>query len=252
MMQYTDVYALTPKGKQELLSAATTISPAEIDLLIRFNGLLTLAQIRVGMSAGDAFTDFDKTLSMLIQKGLTAPAVADPFAASLQFQFSHSSMTEADAEAEACAESLKTAHFYVRIARTRGLPRARVAGARMSALIVDDEVQLAKFLGHFLTFEGFDVRVAGCRAEVVAELRKQPVPDLILLDVMLPDADGFDILLRIRAHPALKDVPVIMLTAKATREAVLKGLAGGADGYITKPVETEYLLQAVRTVVGLH
>jgi CheY-like chemotaxis protein len=251
-MQYTDVYAVTPKGQQELLSSATTISPAEVDLLIRFNGLLTLAQIRQGISADAALASFDRTLGMLISKGLTAPAVPDPFAASMQFQFSHSSMTEADAEADACAESLKTAHFYVRIARKRGLPRARVAGARMSALIVDDEVQLAKFLGHFLTFEGFDVRVAGCRAEVVAELRKQPVPDVILLDVMLPDADGFDILLRIRAHPALKDVPVIMLTAKATREAVLKGLAGGADGYITKPVETEYLLQAVRTVVGLH
>jgi two-component system, OmpR family, response regulator len=251
-MHTTDVYAVTPKGKQELLSSATSISPAEIDLLIRFNGLLTLAQIRQGMSAGAALAGFDQTLGLLIQKGLTAPVVADPFAASMQFQFSHSSMTEADAEADACAESLKTAHFYVRIARNRGQQRARVASARMSALIVDDEAQLAKFLGHFLTFEGFDVRVAGCRAEVVAELRKQPVPDLILLDVMLPDADGFDILLRIRAHPALKDVPVIMLTAKATREAVLKGLAGGADGYITKPVETEYLLQAVRTVLGLH
>ncbi|HEX5286259.1 MAG TPA: response regulator, partial [Polaromonas sp.] len=94
--------------------------------------------------------------------------------------------------------------------------------------------------------------VAGCRAEIVAEIRKPPIPDLVLLDVMMPDADGFDILLRIRSHPALKDVPVIMLTAKASREAVLKGLAGGADGYITKPVETESLLQAVRTVVGLQ
>jgi two-component system OmpR family response regulator len=115
---------------------------------------------------------------------------------------------------------------------------------------VDDDEHLAKFLHHYLTFEGFDVRVAGSRAEVVAEFRKPPIPDLVLLDVMLPDADGFDILLRIRSHPQLKDVPVIMLTAKATREAVLKGLASGADGYITKPVETESLLQAVRTVLG--
>jgi two-component system, OmpR family, response regulator len=251
-MHYDDVYAVTPKGKQELLSSATTVSPVEMDLLIRFNGLLTLSQIRQGMSASAALASFDKTLGLLIQKGLTAPVVADPFATSMQFQFSHSSITEADAEADACAESLKTAHFYVRIARNRGQQRVRTPGTRMSALIVDDEAQLAKFLGHFLTFEGFDVRVAGCRAEVVAELRKQPIPDLILLDVMLPDADGFDILLRIRAHPALKDVPVIMLTAKATREAVLKGLAGGADGYITKPVETDYLLQAVRTVLGLQ
>ncbi|OGB05750.1 MAG: hypothetical protein A3E79_00825 [Burkholderiales bacterium RIFCSPHIGHO2_12_FULL_61_11] len=122
----------------------------------------------------------------------------------------------------------------------------------MSVILIDDEPQLAKFLSHYLRFEGFDVRVAGCRAEIVAEIRKPPIPDLVLLDVMLPDADGFDILLRIRSHPALKDVPVIMLTAKATRESVLKGLAAGADGYITKPVETDVLLQAVRTVMGLQ
>ncbi|MGH6640233.1 MAG: response regulator, partial [Polaromonas sp.] len=137
-------------------------------------------------------------------------------------------------------------------ARKREPPRPRAVGERLSAIIVDDEAHLAKFLYHYLTFEGFDVRVAGSRAEVVAEFRKPPIPDLVLLDVMLPDADGFDILLRIRSHPVLKDVPVIMLTAKASREAVLKGLAGGADGYVTKPVETESLLQAVRTVVGLQ
>jgi DNA-binding response OmpR family regulator len=55
----------------------------------------------------------------------------------------------------------------------------------------------------------------------------------------------------VRQHPALKDVPVVMLTGKATREAVLKGIAGGADGYITKPFEPEALLRAVRTVLGL-
>ena len=87
--------------------------------------------------------------------------------------------------------------------------------------------------------------------EVIAEFRKSPVPDLILLDVMLPDTDGFDILLRLRQHPALQNVPVIMLTGKATREAVIKGLAGGADGYITKPFEADALMRAVRTVIGL-
>ncbi|MDP3757650.1 response regulator transcription factor, partial [Polaromonas sp.] len=113
------------------------------------------------------------------------------------------------------------------------------------------EPMLAKFIQTYLSFEGFQVRLAGNRAEVVAEFRKQPVPDLILLDVMLPDADGFDILLRLRQHPALKNVPVIMLTGKATRESVIKGLASGADGYVTKPFEADALMRAVRTVVGL-
>ncbi len=92
---------------------------------------------------------------------------------------------------------------------------------------------------------------ASNRAEVIAEFQRPPLPDLVLLDVVLPDADGFDILIRMRQHPVLKSVPVMMLTAKATREAVLKGLAGGADGYITKPFEADGLIKAIKSVLGL-
>jgi two-component system OmpR family response regulator len=69
--------------------------------------------------------------------------------------------------------------------------------------------------------------------------------------VVLPDADGFDILARVRQHPVLKEVPVLLLTGRATREAVLQGLTLGADGYLTKPFEPDALLHAVRTVLGL-
>ena len=86
---------------------------------------------------------------------------------------------------------------------------------------------------------------------LVAEVRRPPVPDLILLDVMLPDADGFDILMRLRQHPVLQHVAVIMLTAKTTREAVIRGMSLGADGYITKPCAPDALMRAVRTVLGL-
>jgi two-component system, OmpR family, response regulator len=248
-MHNNDIYAVTFKGQQELRSAATTISPAEVDLLVRLDGILSITQIR--QSVGEAVgPTLESTLKLLVAKGLAESVPPDPFAGSQQLQLSAAALTAADAEADFCAATLKKANYYVRIARKRESPRQRAPGERLSAIIVDDEEHLAKFLHHYLTFEGFDVRVAGSRAEVVAEFRKPPIPDLVLLDVMLPDADGFDILLRIRAHPQLKDVPVIMLTAKATREAVLKGLASGADGYVTKPVETESLLQAVRTVLG--
>jgi len=244
-----DIYAVTSKGQQELRSAATSISPAEVELLVRLDGVLSLGQIR--QSVGDAAgAGLESTMTLLIAKGLAEMVPPDPFAGSLQLQLSATALTAADAEADFCTATLKKSNYFVRIARPRGTPRQRAPGERLSVIVVDDEEHLAKFLHHYLTFEGFDVRVAGSRAEVVAEFRKPPIPDLVLLDVMLPDADGFDILLRIRAHPQLKDVPVIMLTAKATREGVLKGLAGGADGYVTKPVETESLIQAVRTVLG--
>ncbi|MEO7887144.1 response regulator [Polaromonas sp.] len=248
-MHPSNVYAVTSKGQQELRSSATSISQPEIELLVRLDGVLTVAQIRQSVGGTDNAV-VDGILDLLYGKGLIDLVQPDPFAASLQFHLSPSALTAADAEADACAATLKKSNYYVRIARKRGAARVRAAGERLSAIIVDDEEHLAKFLQSYLTFEGFDVRTAGSRAEIVAEFRKQPIPDLVLLDVMLPDADGFDILLRIRSHPVLKDVPVIMLTAKATRESVLKGLAGGADGYITKPVEAESLIQAVRTVLG--
>jgi len=248
-LDYTDVYGVTSKGEQELRGSVTTISPPEVELLVRLDGVLTLAQIRQGMSAA-ALETFDDMLRMLVFKNLAAVVHPDSFAASLQFQFSAMALTRANAEADACAASLKNSSYYVRIAHKRALHLPRAPGQRLSAIVVDDDPLLASFLSQYLIFEGFDVRIAGSRAEVVAEFRKPPRPDLVLLDVMLPDADGFDILLRIRAHPALKDVPVIMLTAKATRESVLKGLAGGANGYVTKPVEIDALLEAVRTVVG--
>jgi two-component system OmpR family response regulator len=86
----------------------------------------------------------------------------------------------------------------------------------------------------------------------VAQLSARPAPDVILLDVNLPDANGFDILLKVRQHPQLKSIPIIMLTSQASREDVLRGLAGGADGYITKPYEQEALLTGIKAVLGMH
>ena len=93
--------------------------------------------------------------------------------------------------------------------------------------------------------------VAGNRDEILAALRKPPPPDLILLDVMLPDTDGFEVLTKVREVEALKTVPVIMATGKTSREAVLNGLRRGADGYITKPYDVDVLLKAAGTVLGV-
>jgi two-component system OmpR family response regulator len=116
--------------------------------------------------------------------------------------------------------------------------------------VVEDDPDLAKLLKTYLKLEGIETVVAANRAEVGEALRRPSVPDLVLLDVQLPDLDGFDVLLRIRAHPLLRLVPVIMLTGEATRAAVLKGLHGGADGYVTKPFQIDVVIKAVQTVLG--
>jgi two-component system OmpR family response regulator len=249
-MQNDSIYALTGRGQNELRSGVTTLSPPELELLVRIDGVLSIGQIKAGMPTmtGDTFAS---TFQRLLDRYLVTVAEVDPFAEQFDSQLSQLDLSLAEAEADAGAKSLRKAGYYVSIARKRGPSRPLAPGELLSAIVVEDEPMLAKFIQSYLAFEGFRVRLAGNRAEVVAEFRKAPIPNLILLDVMLPDADGFDILLRLRQHPALKHVPIIMLTGKATREAVIKGLASGADGYVTKPFEADALMRAVRTVVGL-
>lgn len=245
-----DVYTLTPRGQEELRGGATSLSQTEIELLVRIDGSQTVSQLRAGMTPA-ASGMFTAAFMVLQDKKLVMLAEVDPFTEQFSARMSDFAVTQAEEEADSGAASLKKAGYYVRIARPRGPAKPREPGHTLSAIVVDDEPMLAKFIQSYLSFEGFKVRVASNREEVVAEFRKQPAPDLILLDVVLPDADGFDILLRLRQHPALKDVPVIMLTGKATREAVLKGLAAGADGYVTKPFEADALMHVVRTVLAL-
>ncbi len=148
--------------------------------------------------------------------------------------------------------TLKQKGYYVRIARRPAGEIERTEGWQPMILVVDDDPDLQKLIRTFLKMEGFNVRAAFKRDDIPIALRQQPAPDLVLLDVQLPDANGFDILAKMRMHPALKTMPIIMLTAEATREAVLKGLRGGADGYVTKPFEPDSVVAAVKAVLGLN
>ena len=249
-MQDLQIYTLTSKGENELRGSGTMLSPTHIELLVRIDGRLTIGQLRASMSAISAHV-FDSTLQDLIDLRMLVKAETDLFAEQFQIHLDKSVLSLAEAEADSGTSSLTRAGYYVGIARKRGPARVLKPGEVLSAVVVEDELILAKFIQSYLSFEGFQVRLATKRAEIVAEFNNPITPDLILLDVMLPDADGFDVLLRIRRHPVLKNVPVIMLTGKATREAVIQGLASGADGYITKPFQADALTSAIRTVLGL-
>jgi two-component system, OmpR family, response regulator len=248
-MQDADIYALSPQGEREIKGGKTVLTPRLIELLVRMDGALTLGQIRASMPDYPQ-DEFYFAVSVLLGRGFVRHK-NDSFGDHLQFSPKKTFVEKAQAEGEAAAMSLGRAGYYVSIARARKAARLIGADERMTALVVDDEPALAKCVQSYLEFEGFSVRLAANRAEIVDQLRTPPVPDLVLLDVVLPDADGFDILLRMREHAVLKNVPVIMLTGKATRESVIKGLARGADGYVTKPFEPDALMEAVRSVLGL-
>lgn len=248
-MHPQDVYAPTQRGESQLRSSSTTLSAAELELLVRFDGLLTLQQVLDGLSESSR-ASFPRVFQQLQAAGLLQLMEADPLTLTWNADVRSLARAVGEEEVNAGLASLQRSGFYVQIARQRQA-HAPQSGRALTAVVVEDEPTLAKFTTMLLTLSGFEVRHAANRAEVVAQIRRPPVPDVILLDVMLPDADGFDILERVRQHPVLKDVPVVMLTAKATRESVIRGISLGADGYITKPCSADGLLQVVRTVLGL-
>jgi DNA-binding response OmpR family regulator len=117
-------------------------------------------------------------------------------------------------------------------------------------LIADDEPNIVVSLEYLMKREGFEVAVVSdgeAALKAVASLR----PDLILLDIMLPKKDGFEVCQQIRANPEWRGVKVVMLTAKGRDTEVTKGLALGADAYVTKPFSTKDLVAQVRQLLGL-
>jgi two-component system, OmpR family, response regulator len=257
IVQDEDVYALTDKGDHELHRTGTALSPTELEVLVLVNGRANVADM-VRHARGIEPQAVHAALRKLVTGGFVASKAqvhADVIDAGDFFESKLGPAvgddSSAHAEADDTHSGLQQQGYYVRISRRARTSRTPPAGRKVTVLAVDDDPDVAKLLGTYLGFEGFEARIATNRAEIVAGLRQAPPPDLVLLDVMLPDVDGFEVLARMRQHPALKSVPVIMLTAKATREAVLKGLHGGADGYVTKPFQVDSLIQAVRVVLGL-
>lgn len=118
-------------------------------------------------------------------------------------------------------------------------------------LIVDDEPNILISLEFLMKREGFQVATAvdGEQAlQQVAEFK----PDLMLLDVMMPRKNGYEVCETLRADPAFTGLKIIMLTAKGREVEVEKGLALGADAYMTKPFATRDLVVQVRRLLGLH
>jgi len=116
---------------------------------------------------------------------------------------------------------------------------------RRKILVVDDEERMVRFIRLNLEHDGFQVFEAFRGTQAIQVLREQ-LPDLVLLDVMMPDIDGFDVLKMIRE---INSVPVIMLTAKSEEDDKVHGLELGADDYITKPFSPRELVSRVRAVL---
>lgn len=259
VLEDTEVLELTKNGERELRELGTTLTPTQLEALVLVDGYSNVAQVikRTHSMAPDALRS---RLGELVGKGLisaragNADDVLDPgdfFTIKTTAADTAAAGERTRAEADANTEFLRRNGYCVNMARRPAAKRELAAGHKPMVLVIDDDPDICKLLQMFLKMENIDTRTAANREEIVAEFRRSPLPDMVLLDVHLTDVNGFDVLAKMRQHPMLKTLPVIMLTAEATREAVLKGILGGADGYITKPFEIHPLIRAVKTVLGL-
>ncbi|MBN2034341.1 MAG: response regulator [Deltaproteobacteria bacterium] len=115
-------------------------------------------------------------------------------------------------------------------------------------LVVDDEEDILELLRFNLAGEGFQVVCATTGEEALGKV-KSDMPDLILLDLMLPGIDGLEVAKRLKSLPETRGVPLVMLTAKGEEEDIVKGLEIGADDYITKPFSPKVLAARIRAVL---
>lgn len=125
-----------------------------------------------------------------------------------------------------------------------------MADEKRTVLVVDDDPASAQLLNELLKGE-YKVRLAGSGAQALKAVRQEPLPDAILLDIMMPEMDGYEVCALLKADDVTKDIPVIFLTAKAQADDAQLGFELGGADYITKPILPVVVLARVNTHVSL-
>ena len=199
-------------------------------------------------------------LSELEEIGFVASGSAEPtqdldFTSLFQSQREGPTWTTADdkqqlvKQASAAAKALDHVGAFLSPDRLKNRSSLAKRPDEILVLIVEDDPDQAALAELRVSMAGFNVRVARDCREFVEEICVRAPPDALLLDIMLPDGNGFDVLAGIRRQPKLALLPVVMLTVLAEPENVRRGLDLGADGYITKPYSKKILADTIHAVL---
>ena len=138
---------------------------------------------------------------------------------------------------------------FVATERIANRPALAKEPADTVILLVEDDPDQTALAQLRLTMAGYQVRTLDRAKALSRALREEARPDLLLLDVLLPDANGFNILAQLRVRPEFASLPIVMLTMKAELGDIRRGLARGADGYIAKPYSKDQLAEVIRRVL---
>lgn len=251
-MSKTSVFSKTAKGIMELRERKLGLPRQAYHLLSIVDGRSTQSELVEKYGLGEESTE--QVFSYLLSKKLVNPIFTTSELDVVE-AFDEAGISVAELDPEEGARLWAEAQRGAKILHEQGFfsPKIHPLQAergRPSILYVEDDPLLAHFLTVLLTHEGFDVRHA-VDGKAMFSAMKEAVPDLVLLDVMLPDTSGFQLLEWIRKQPQLVNLPAIMLTSQVSNEDVMRGMRAGADGYIFKSSKIDPLLQCIRSVLGL-
>lgn len=195
----------------------------------------------------------DEWLAEMEDLGLIEPAAGEP-------DDSFFSTGEADRtlgidqarlrrDGQAASAALARTGAYISADRLSKRPAPRKAPGETVVLIVEDDPDQLALADLRVSMAGYKVRVAASVKALLHSMLDEGAPDLMLLDVILPDGNGFDLLAKLRRHPVLSSLPIVMLTSENRAEDIGKGLLLGADGYITKPYTKNILADVIKRVL---
>ena len=156
---------------------------------------------------------------------------------------------QAEQQAAVAVTTLGDKGAFLSRDRIKNRPSLAKTPEQISVLVVEDDPDQAALADMRVSMGGYKVRLAANLKELREELGAGRVPDILLLDIRLPDGDGFDILAAMRRQPKLALLPIVMLTVITGKENVRRGLELGADGYITKPYSKKIIVDAIRDVL---
>ena len=243
-------YRLTPAGRNawETQDAAIPADYRRILWMMDMQGQGGVAQALTRLYPSDMLEEWLREMEEIglievIAEGETgfAPSSADQTLALDQAKL-------LDAAKEAGA-SLARSGAYVAMDRVRDRPLPVKAAAETVILIVEDDVDQLALADLRVSMAGYRVRVAKSIEDYLQAWVRDGPPDVLLLDVELPDGNGFDVLTRLRRDAEFRLLPIIMLTARNDAADIGRGLLLGADGYVTKPYTRNILADVIRRVL---
>ena len=249
-------YIRTKAGDEALASDDTAI-PSDYRRILRIIEGSTHAQVIRGRLRHVADALLDDWLAELEELGFISSMAKDvtqelDFQSLLEAQQGAGERRPDDSQrmdVEAAFQEVAEKGAFLAADRIKNRPPLAKKATEIRVLIVEDDPDQAARADLRVSMGGYQVRLARNCAELVNEIRTRPAPDIVLLDIMLPDGNGWDILASIRRHPKLAQLPVVMLTSLNEENEVRWGLALGADGYVTKPYSKKILTDTIGTVL---